>query len=167
MLINFYWGLHPFPALYSSFVRAQGKPVGEAQPVNTVGSSIAGDWLWPLWATLPLPLLFLLPVLHNRPAGRWRVRLVLFFLGSQRISLLVNVNLSPKACSGSQGGRAPLGCRMNEDSLVASGVTLACVCFPGQEWSGTLKIFSKTHLLKEALLMIPIPVLIVSLLDNL
>lgn len=92
---------------------------------------------------------------------------MLFFLGSQRISLLVNVNLSPKACSGSQRGRAPLG--VPDGCGLAGGLwghAGMCV-FSRARVVYTFKIFSKTHLLKEALLMIPIPALIVSLLDNL
>lgn len=94
------WGLHPFPAFYSSFVWSQQKPVGEVQPVSGVGCSVARDGLWPLSATLPGHSSSSAAFTPHSQTGRARVQPVLCFLGSwtfQRMSLLVNVNFFPKS----------------------------------------------------------------------
>lgn len=167
MLINFYLRPPPFSCSLSLFCLSPGKTCGRG-PACQHNWLLHRQGLTAATVSHPVPATPLPPPALTQQAGRqMESPACVFFLGSQRISLLVNVNLSPKACSGSQRGRAPPGCRMDEDSLVASGVTLACVCFPGQEWSGTFQIFSRTRLLKEGLLMILIPALIVSLLDNL
>lgn len=111
MLISFYLGPHPFPAFYSSFVWSQGKLVGEAQPVSGVVASAAGDWLWPLWATLPGHASSS-EAFTPQPSRQTKSQSALCFLDSwafQRVPLFVNVNLSPKAYGRSQGGWVQIG----------------------------------------------------------